>query len=382
MITLATLLSIAVAQQPNTYFATLTIDNNNTPPYPIACNVRTSTTSQVAVTGLAFQPLAIVKSGNGNVSVHAATYFGNSFDLPVTPAYVLCVDGYTNQNFRLDSTGTFSFPVAIPAQGTAPSGIPLNFHDAFQAVVANPTSAYGQTLTAATRITVTAGPQVTFLQLGDDGSQAIPLTFLNTQVPFYGVNYSVMNVCANGFVTFVGADSDYTPTTGEFTSGYPRISMFWTDLEQGTGIIKTTLENNPGPGASPYARVEFIGVWDYGGTGFNHTFDMTIDASGTIVINYPPSNTQSVFDCVCGVGPGNSLGNQSMKDLSQLLNAGATLGAINENFHEWFGTPGMPYYTPTSPVPTRPFDLFGRAVTFLPTGSGTLPQSTNRYVMY
>ena len=71
-------------------------------------------------------------------------------------------------------------------------------------------------------------------------------------------------------------------------------------------------------------------------------------------------------------------GNNNMKDLSA-LNGTNYVGAVNENFFEWFGLLTMPNYS--SMPANRPYDPFGQTLVWFPIGVGAPPQSSNAYIM-
>src|SRR4029078_1357941 len=105
------------------------------------------------IQGLPNLPFVLVASGNGNLQVGAANHFGCSYDLPLTPPYGVCLSGIANPAFSTDVTGNYYFSVVCPPPGNPPSGIPLNFHAAYQAAVFDYFNPFGWTLTAATRVT-------------------------------------------------------------------------------------------------------------------------------------------------------------------------------------------------------------------------------------
>ncbi len=390
LLVLTVLASLALAQQPNTSFSSMTINGIDGSPFPIQQNVRRNTTAAFTIHGYGAsgsyplgQPFMLVQSANGQLSPGSATYFGDQFDLPLTPAPVIIADSRTNPAFHTDpSSGAFTFNVFVP--GTTA----LNTSAAFQAAIADPTSPLGFSLTAATRVTIVAGPTIVNLQTGigtygDSQITSVNLASSSMSLPFYGTNYTTVHISGDGYMTFGGGPSpDFTPTDIEMRAGPPRLAAFWVDLDQGVGeTVRYTLDNNPGPGQNGFLLVEFIGVSDAGGVNYTHTFSWFMDTSGFIDIYYSPANSASTYDTLCGIGPGNSLSSHGMKDLSSLLQPNSLLGANNESFFEWFGLTTMPYYTPT-PLVNRPYDLFTRHLNFLPQGTGTTTQSTSRYAIY
>lgn len=393
MVTAVLFACVVVAQQPNSSNARMTIDAVEGPPFPIQMNVRTSSAAIFQIQGGTNVPFVIVGSAQGNVAPGAATYFGNHFDLPLTPTYVICLNGITNPVFTTDMTGQFSFPVMCPPPGNPPNGIPLGFHAAYQAAMVDYFNSFGWSLTAATRVTVTQGPTVVYLNLpldpsygvgcGPNITASVNLATFGIAFPFYGVNYNVVHISGDGYMTFGGSPvGDYTASDYDMNNGPPRIAGFWTDLEQASGqIIRYTVDPNP-PGGSPYLLVEFLNVGDAicPTSGSLHSFAWKIDTLGVVTVNQLSTNNPSIYDVLVGIGPGNGLNPQTPKNLSALLLPSSYFGAVNESFYEWFGIVTLnPYYT--LPV-DDPYDLPARTLNFLPSGSGTMPGYTNRYLLY
>lgn len=387
-----TLLTAAVAaaavfaqSQANSFTASMTIDANDGPFYPMQINIRTNTQSTIAVSGLPGRVYAIFQTVGNLASV--PTFFNNVgyVHLPLSPAPIIAVDGFANpQAYNTGPNAFQSFTVNIPAAGNPPAGVPLNTSVCLQAIVQDTTSPLGIRLTAATRATVTQGPTITNLAL--PGETALPVTMPTGLVlPFYNANYSTIYVCENGFMTFGTPDTDFTPTPPEFESGPPRIAAFWTDLDQSSGQIRATTDANP-PGLFPYCKVDYVGVIDWSGVGFVHNFSMYIDNQGLAQIIYPPSNFGSIFETAVGITKGGGAWPAAntpatCKDLSVLQNNGGQSGATSESFFEWFGQTTMPYYTYGV---NRTYDLAGRTLTFLPNNgaSSTLVGQTSKYYYY
>lgn len=387
VIALAMTAMATVAQsQPNSLTATLSIDSNNGPFFPMQVNVRTNTPATIAVSGQPGRVYAIFQTV-GNLA-QVPTFFNavGYVHLPLSPAPIIGVDGFANpQVYNTGAGGFQQFSVNIPAAGNPPSGIPLNTSVCLQAIVQDTTALYGITLAAATRVTVTQGPTINNLQL-QSGEIAVPVTMpAGLVLPFYNANYSTTYVCENGFMTFGSPDTDFTPTPAEFEGGPPRISGFWTDLDQGTGTIRATMDANP-PGLAPYCKVDFIGVIDWSGVGFVHNFSFMIENTGLVTIIYPPSNFGSIFETICGITKGGGAWPAAnavaqCKDLSQLQNTGGQAGATSESFSEWFGMTTMPYYAYGV---NRPYDLANRILTFLPNNGAatTIVGQTSKYYYY
>jgi hypothetical protein len=383
---------VLAAQQPNTGNASMTIDANDGPTYPMNINCRTSLPAVFMMTGGTNCPFVIVASGNGNLQAGSASYWGDHYDLPLTPNYVVCIDGLANGTYQTDASGTYGFQVTCPPVGTPPTGVPLNFHAAYQAGILDYFSPNGWSLTAATRITVVQGPTITYYALGDETSQAISMASM--PIPFYGTSYSQVHLCSNGYVTFGAANTDFTPTDSEMNSGPPRLAPYWTDITCPPQSVKATVDASPGPGLPGYMRVEFTNVYGSYNPGIVFNFALTMKTDGNVEIYSAPSNNPSPYDSIVGIGPGNSVGlPQVQKNFVGPQPPGSSVGpgilttppfafvgAVNQSFYEWFGIIaqnayyGNPYDNPN--------DIFAATIHFQPVGSGTLPGATNRYTVY
>jgi hypothetical protein len=377
---------LSLAQQPNSPNASMTVDGNDGAPFPIQINVRTNVASVFQMLGGTNCPFIIVASGNGNLVPGSAVYFGDLYDLPQFPAYQVCLNGLQDPTFRTDQTGVFAFQVVCPPVGTAPTGLPIGFKAAYQAAILDFFSIYGWSLTAATRVNVTQGPTVVNLQTGigyygNSGVVTVNMSTFGMVLPFYGVNHSTVHISGDGYMTFGGAQlPDFTATDYEMTTQSPRIAGFWTDLDQNgpAQIVRYTIDSNPPVGTTPFLLVEFINVGD-AVAGYTHNFNWKIDTLGNVNIRYL-ANNNSIYDVLCGIGPGGNLNPQPSRNLSNWLAPNAHVGTVNESMYEWFGIVSLHlYYTLGF---DNYYDLPSQTLHFLPTGPGTLPTATNQYTLY
>jgi subtilisin family serine protease len=132
------------------------------------------------------------------------------------------------------------------------------------------------------------GPRFSWSTISDLGT---PITLtddsystqtLNFQFPFYGTNYSSVEVVSNGYLRFTNFSSTY-PTNGTIPStAAPNNAIygFWDDL-------------NPGSGGNVYVYktadkfiVEFNNVPRYNDATTRVTFQIEIQKSGTIIYRY------------------------------------------------------------------------------------------------
>ncbi len=381
----------ALAQQPNDATHSMTIDGSAGPPYPIATTVRTNTATVITVRGAPQRPYAIYQAAN--VAAGSATLGGSIVDLPMSPIPECVIDGFVLPTFQTAGNGTSTIALLVPDAGAGPGLVPLGLHVALQAVIADPISAAGYSLTAATQITVTQGPFVQSYFLGDEYEQH--LTFPSMPLPFYGTNYTGVYVGSNGYVCFgTSLGSDPTSSPQDMLTGPPRIAAQWCDMVCPPNTVRTTIDPNPGPGMPGYVRIDYLNVQDYI-IPVPHTFSIVIRTDGYVEINSPITNNASHFDQTTGIAPGFGLGgiNQAQKNFTGPQPAGSTLGpgilstppyayvgGINEAFFEWHGitTQNIAYLETYD----NPYDLTGTTLHFLPGGAGWLPGSTSRYTLY
>ncbi len=101
---------------------------------------------------------------------------------------------------------------------------------------------------------------------GEDDNYAtvtIPFTF-----NFYGVNYTAVNICSNGFINFGTPSASYSPVAlPDYSAPEGLVALFWHDLDLGAGgNIKYTTT-----GTTPNRKfiVSYNGVSDFGGGATN-----------------------------------------------------------------------------------------------------------------
>ncbi len=359
-----TLCVLLPAQQPNSPFASLTVDGNAGPPNPVTINVRNNTTATIAIGGVPNSPFALYGSATGLLTPGAATTPGGIVDLPLAPLPFLAIDGFANPAFTTGTSGVFTLPIAIPQT------VAVGFSAAQQCVVASAFTAGGFRLSAATREIVTQGPVTVNLSVGDDTSTAVSLVPFGFTVPFYGTSYTSVYLCSNGFATLGGPDNTFAASLTVMNSGLPRVAGFWADLIQNAGqSVSYTVDANPGPGVPQWIQFSFSGISEFALPSTVHTFSMYLDANGLCQITESGATAGPAIQCIVGIGAGGNTSALGSRDLT-VLQAAVTLGAVNDPFFELFATPGNAY------------DLFGRTLSFLPSGTGALPGSTNRYVIY
>lgn len=374
----------AMAQQPNTFGATMTVEDIDGPTYPMTgVAVRTNTVVEIDVRGFAFQPFLIALSASNLLQQFSAPLWGDKLDIPFNPPANVWMNGFSGPGiatFKTGPLGELTIPVSIP------SNLALNSTRALQAAVADFTSSFGLSLTAATQTVTTQGPVITNHVLGGDNFATISLT--GWSLPVYGTSYTTLYLDADGYMV-MGAQvpiGEFSSTPAQMNAGPPRIAGFWADLDQLAGTIRTTIDASP-IGDFPYIFVEFISVADWSGVGFNHSFSFRANNQGWIEISSPFNNNLSIFETLVCLAPGNNNNIGAMLDLTNVQDVAPNykIGAVNEQFYEWFGQTTMPSY---SLGVNRPYDLIGRTLKFFPNytppggGVPTIADMTKSYIMY
>ena len=135
----------------------------------------------------------------------------------------------------------------------------------------------------------------TVLALSDDGSQSVALGGGNT-VTLYGQTYGSFWVNANGNLTFLAADSDYTESLDEHF-GEPRIAPHWDDFNPSSAGTVSYRE------LSDRIAVTWQNVPEYG-TSNQNTFQVELFYGGRIRLSY---GALASTDGVAGISGGNGL---------------------------------------------------------------------------
>lgn len=113
----------------------------------------------------------------------------------------------------------------------------------------------------------------------DDDNNTYPLSFTFN---FYGENYSAVNVCSNGFVSFVDTSTDWgnDPIPSTVTPNM-FVAPMWDDLNPSSGGQIYTYDD--------VANSRYIIQWDgvpYYGTSTFNTFQVILNSDGTIKTQY------------------------------------------------------------------------------------------------
>lgn len=350
------------AQQYNTFTASMAFDGLVGPPVPMIFNCSRGLPHTVQIQGLSWSPFVVYGSPT---MLTAGIFVGGPgiVDINPTGLYTL-FNGLTNPVFNTGATGIWS------ANFTLVGTTPINLTQSYQTLMADVSAPTGARLTMATKLVVSAGVTTVPVSLGDNDYYSLPLSSYGLSFPYYGSNYSTMFISANGYVSFNGADTDFTPSNGEFTSMFPRVAAKWTDLHPELGgSINVQINQGVVPAT---IQVNWVNLPEWASNGFLHTFSAKFTtAIGDIdLIHGAGSPPVASYDSLTGISPGSSLGPNVgvQKDLSSMY-LNPIQGAANESFWEWHGLLGMYYYTPPIAV-SNPFDLTGRTVTFYGLGVG------------
>jgi hypothetical protein len=221
-------------------------------------------------------------SATGNVAF-ASTALGMPWDIVLSPANLVSVAGGAVQipagiinlditqplgfvnNFFGSNLPNFTFPGVTGASMTWAFTVSASVNTSMQAMVINPASSAGASLSQATEFhcVVQTGPAPSVAgPTGDDTSVLINFTTPQVcwpSIPMYGTLYTQMQVVSNGRVLFQSAtNTDWTPTIAEAqaTTSGPFIG-FWTDLNPSLVTGGAVTASQPAPGL---LRVDYVGV--------------------------------------------------------------------------------------------------------------------------
>ncbi|MAG55569.1 MAG: hypothetical protein CMJ83_04685 [Planctomycetes bacterium] len=362
------------AQQPNTGTATMRVNGVFGPAYPIT-NVQMprGLDQNLFIQGIPNAPFSTWAS-LGLFPAGAQTAFG-ILDIDILTFGVELLSGVTT------ASGTYILNIPLPAT------TPIGASAAVQTILADPTSASGGTLTAASGLVVVQGLTVT------------PITFTGSEpglfgtlfnypsgmtFPFYDATFTRMYVNSDGHCSFSGNNGDFTPTPTEFRTGPSRVAPFWTDMNPSYGgSVTVTVDQSPLT-PFPTVTVDWVNMAEWSNTGSQHTFQLVLNMlTGDITVNHSPFNGAMIYDQLMGLTPGQSKlppppNNQwsAQKNLSALPIT-PIVGLPNEAFWEWYGIPGaqMPFYT----GPPNPWDMAGSSTSFLCLNNIGNPGSNGTY---
>ena len=225
---------------------------------------------------------------------------------------------------------TFAVPTAAPLLASGQQlAIDVAHPDGFQlsqAVEANVTSGGGGT------------PQT--LALPDDGNVNILLTATHpcpTSISFYGTTYTDLYVNSNGDVSFTAGHGDFSATSGEWQTQFPRMG-FQSDLEPNNfGTISIT--NNGPTGIGDWVVVSYSNIteWGTGGTGVT-SYDVVFHGpNGHEIGNFTTDGTWGASATVMGISNGSLGTNPALVSFDLLNGAGlqanplASDSVIDEN---------------------------------------------------
>ena len=327
---------------------------------PALNNLVTSITMSVSAA-----PGDSVVGASSNVAMPGVAPVSASHSLDLNPAML---------NIFIQPGSALGFPIntTVPASGSWDLSLPVTLGAgssyAIQYALVGPGFAAGIGLTQAHAGSVASIPQTASVYsntvggdlspLSDDGN--VMVTLANPAgFAFYGTSHTAIYVNMNGNMTFVSADSDFSPSESEMLSDQARIAIAWddwtpSDLNQGTVRVfddGTTFEIE-------WYDVRHFGTTTCGGGVDSNTFGAQLTyATGQIEMKHQlmlrctlgttPSSTQLV-----GIGPGASLSLANNVDLSTPggMTAVNAMDAIYEDFTlsayspsfdlgHWAGTP-------------------------------------------
>lgn len=203
--------------------------------------------------------------------------------------------------FRFLLGGTFSQPF-VPQTVPVTSAVPLAF--SAQLAVVDPQLPDGVALSALSRVRFLTTPGGSVAgPAGDDTSVAVALASIGAApVPFLGTAFDVMHVGSNGRVTFIGADTDWTPTAAEALNRFP-FAGAWCDLNPAAGGTISVAATTGGDVQVTYANVPYFGQPALGAN-LAIAFDLasgSVTLSGLSTFPMHPSASGLMF---LGLSPG------------------------------------------------------------------------------
>jgi hypothetical protein len=157
-------------------------------------------------------------------------------------------------------------------------------------------------------------PTGSTLPLTDDSQASISLPF---SFPYPGGTTSTLWVCSNGFVSVVGGDTSYTPTTSAFLGGIMRWAALWHDLNPGSGG-QVRVDSS-----ASVVRVTFVAVPNFSGGG-TATFQFQFYPNGNVIIVWQ-AVTSAGNDYLVGYTPGNGAADPGSSNLSTSLSTPVSL---------------------------------------------------------
>ncbi len=296
-----------------------------------------------------YAPAAATKCTNSVANVNfAGGLVGNPWDMgyyfgALVPGVIgsgTVTGGNQVVNLDLTQAITFLNGVTAPNLATssfAPTSLAFASGTALtasgQALIGNPGSADGFTLSQANQLDIVPGSASTqVLNLPDDGS-----IMVNTGPPlcgfggisFYGTTYFDFFVNSNGSVSFSTGSPDFTPTVMEFEAEMPRVAGVWSDLAPNSGGTVQVVPN------ANDITVQFINVPEWGQSGTLNSFDFVFDdTGGTTIANYTPS-PQHATSSLTGISNGAAGTATGSISFSTLAGAGLQVGtAASDSVHE------------------------------------------------
>ncbi len=364
------LLAPVGAQQTNTFLASLQVNGNAGPPWPINGVPLPVGVPSVGVIsggpGLPFVLFAAPSLLPSGISVLG----GELLDVDIAAGGFVILDGVANPvAFNTGPTGSFITNYVVPG-GTA-----LGTSIALQCLVADPSNTpYGARLTAAALCTVTQGVTVTPLTPPTNGGVVFDFTPFGLTFPYYSNTYTQMFVNTDGNITFGSASGDFTPTPTEFRTGPPRIAPFWTNLALPSpgASIAVTVTQSPFAGPFPTVTVAWTGLPSGAAV---HTFSAALTmTTGDVALFQGAFNVAPGATVLVGITPGGNLtppgGTWPVQSNLSAFPLAPTQGLASGAFWEWFGLTGgtMPFYTAAT---SNPFDLTGVTNSFIALSAGT-----------
>lgn len=362
------LVTSAFAQQPNAPTASLVVNGQQGPVWPVTgVSVSVGVPINLAFGGPPSAPIYAVVAPR-ILPAGVVTPFG-LLDVPLDQAVVLA-DGLVDPTFRIGPTGTLPMQVGIPE--TTPLGLTV----AVQAVVVDPTTPVSARLTAASEGTTQPGVMTQVLTAFP---VYIDFAAFNVTFSFYGIPWSGVWINKNGSLTFGASSPLQTPTVPGMLGGPPRIASYWVFLPGAAGTI--TVQGGPSLPGTAFgglrvtwadvlpATAAYTGPCSVPLCANPTTFDITLhDVVHDIVITHASANIQSLATMMTGIAPGNGTGAPPPTTDLSMLAGNPVVGTPGMPFYEILEVPGVFGHTGL----TNPYDLGGVTLTFLNMGGSYL----------
>lgn len=321
---------------------------------PILGEIYTDSITELDIFGLAYQPYILIAGEYIPGWIVVQNLF--SIDIAFASTSKIICDGFAPGEFRFHTGADGRAALSYVYDGAI---FDTDSAVAVQGLIADATSPFRASLTAAVVADIRSGYRAIFLT--DDDGVFVPLLH-QMQFSFYGqAPMDQIFVASNGWVGFENANVDAAANFPEFKGGPARIAPFFCDLDPNGSTIEVR----------QYAA---DGLWNVNVRWIDvpealsrvpHAFDVTLRSDNSIVFHWDGSNPSPSVDTFVGISPGYN---------SDSLMVSLDLSSIPGNFYETnYGAAAFELFDHSSPAPFHPFDLSDATLTFFPSVAYTQP---------